>query len=111
METVLHSKTSVIDTESISEKIKATSAPIFPLPSSSEAAKLCVQISAPSYLHSLKKNEAPPFIRPVHESKPKLLIGTLVTENDCIEIIARATGDSLKIALGTVKYYHQNFSC
>ncbi|CAK1549582.1 unnamed protein product [Leptosia nina] len=99
METVMHSKTSTINTES-SEKIKAASAPIFLLPSTSEAAKLTIQISAPSYLHSLKENKAPPFRRPVHEAQPKLLIETLVTENDCIEIIAQATGESLKKALG-----------
>ncbi|CAG4972691.1 unnamed protein product [Colias eurytheme] len=99
METVQHSRSSTLDTGSESDKIKAASAPIIPAVTSGDT-KLTIQISAPSYLHSLKENEAPPFRKPEHEARPKLLIGTIVSESDVIEIIARANSDCLKNSLG-----------
>lgn len=48
------------------------------------------QISAPSYLCSLKENEAPPFKIPVKEPRHKLLAGTarIMTEQEAVEMIA-----------------------
>lgn len=100
METVLASQTSTLATSEEADKIKAASAPIYPAPSSSAEAKLTVQISAPSYLHSLKENEAPPFKKPEREARPKLLLGTIVSESDIIEIMALASEDSLQHTLG-----------
>ncbi|XP_045459241.1 uncharacterized protein LOC123669694 [Melitaea cinxia] len=63
------------------------------LPLTTSEKLLTVQISAPSYLHSLKENQAPPFKKPGKEEKPRLLIGTIVTENDVIEMIVADTDD------------------
>lgn len=73
---------------------KAKSAPIDTLPSDEQ---LKVQISAPSYFHSLKENQAPPFRKPEKERRPCLLLDNLVTENDVVEIVAAADDeDQLK---------------
>lgn len=63
------------------------------LPLTTSEKLLTVQISAPSYLYSLKENQAPPFKKPGKEEKPRLLIGTIVTENDVIEMILADTDD------------------
>lgn len=74
--------------------MKATSAPIYPLPKPEEA-QLKVQISAPSYLFSLKENETPPFVKPGREARPKLLIGTIMEEDDVVAMIAAADIDKI----------------
>ncbi|XP_045761636.1 uncharacterized protein LOC123864918 [Maniola jurtina] len=65
--------------------IKAASIPVIQVVS---GAPLKEQLSAPFYFHSLKENEAPPFRKPGKEAKPRLLIGTLITEDDVVEMIA-----------------------
>ncbi|XP_053605573.1 uncharacterized protein LOC128672447 [Plodia interpunctella] len=61
------------------------------------------QISAPSYFHSLKENDAPPFKYPEPEPIPKLLIGIgqLLSEADAIAMIAARDEDK---ALGLTKF-------
>lgn len=56
------------------------------------------QVSAPSYLNSLKDNDAPPFKKPGKEAKPKLLIGTFMNKDEAIEMInaAEENGDVKK---------------
>ncbi|XP_023942982.2 uncharacterized protein LOC112049357 [Bicyclus anynana] len=44
--------------------------------------------SAPFYFHSLKENEAPPFRKPGKEPILRLLIDTLIKEDDVIEMVA-----------------------
>ncbi|XP_050361695.1 uncharacterized protein LOC126780998 isoform X2 [Nymphalis io] len=83
------------ESESNILKFKVKSAPVELLSKSSEKI-LKEQLSAPSYLHSLRENLAPPFKRPVKEVKPCLLIGTIVTEADVIEIIAAENTDPNK---------------
>lgn len=92
MDTILDSKTSVMSTDSSkSVKDRAASAPvILTEPSVEEIQK---QISAPSYFYSLSENDAPPFIKPEKEPKPKLLIGTILNEQEVIAMIAAADGD------------------
>lgn len=70
----------------IVSNIKAASVPT--VQGNPSGAALKEQASAPSYFHSLKENEAPPFKRPGKEAKPRLLIGTLITEDDVVEIVA-----------------------
>ncbi|KAL4720845.1 hypothetical protein ACJJTC_016714 [Scirpophaga incertulas] len=70
---------------------RAASAPFLP-PSPGEG-QLKVQISAPSYLHSLKENDAPPFRTPGKEIRPKLLIGTIMDKDEAIDMIAAADTD------------------
>lgn len=85
---------------------KAKSAPIDTLPSDEQ---LKVQISAPSYFHSLKENQAPPFRKPEKERRPCLLLDNLVTENDVVEIVAAADDeDQLKKYLRNLNdlYYY-----
>ncbi|XP_034826651.1 uncharacterized protein [Maniola hyperantus] len=77
------SKTSV--SPEILCNIKGASVPIVQVVS---GAPLKEQVSAPCYLHSLAENEAPPFRKPGKEPKPQLLIGTLITEDDVLEMIA-----------------------
>lgn len=51
----------------------------------------------------LKENDAPPFKKPAKEARPKLLIGTIMTEDDAIEMIAAADAnkaEGLKVYLG-----------
>lgn len=72
---------------------KAKSAPIDTLPSEE---LLTVQISAPSYFHSLKENQAPPFRKPEKARRPCLLLDNLVTEEEVVVMVAAAvTEDSL----------------
>ncbi|CAH0726346.1 unnamed protein product, partial [Brenthis ino] len=81
------------------EQMKAKSAPIASLlKSSTEILK--TQISAPSYFHSLKENEAPPFRKPEKERIPHLLIGTIVTEEDVVEMIAAYSDYGLNKHIG-----------
>lgn len=70
----------------IVSNIKAASVPT--VHGNPSGAALKEQASAPSYFHSLKENEAPSFKRPGKEAKPRLLIGTLITEDDVVEIVA-----------------------
>ncbi|CAH2105077.1 unnamed protein product [Euphydryas editha] len=90
MKTVSDAKSSNDDTGSNIDQVVIKSASIgLPLTTSENLLK--VQISAPSYLHSLKENQAPPFKKPEKEEKPHLLIGTIVAENDVIEMILADT--------------------
>ncbi|XP_063839295.1 uncharacterized protein LOC135088375 [Ostrinia nubilalis] len=91
MEPTLDSKTSTESSKMDPVQIKAASAPIVPL--KSEETKLKVQLSAPSYLNSLRENDAPPFRRPGREARPRLLIGTIMNEEEAIEMIAAADSD------------------
>ncbi|KAL0848830.1 hypothetical protein ABMA28_013251 [Loxostege sticticalis] len=84
------SKTSTESSKIDPVRMKAASAPIVPLKSED---KLKVQISAPSYLNSLKENDAPPFVRPGREARPHLLIGTFMNEDEAIEMIAALDAD------------------
>lgn len=90
-------------------KIKAASAPIVPI--TSEAA-LKQQTSAPSYFHSLKENDAPPFLLPGLESYPMLMIREIFNEEDIVEMIANADADKehgLKKFLGIFAAYKYMF--
>lgn len=71
-------------------QIKAASAPIVPLKPDES---LKVQISAPSYLNSLRENDAPPFKKPEREPRPHLLLGTIMNEEEAIEMIAAHDAD------------------
>lgn len=93
METILDSKTSTGATSSTNQtlKAKAASAPAFP--KLSEEALLKTQLSAPSYLFSLRENNAPPFRKPENEPVPHLLIGTIMNEDEAVGMIAAAGAD------------------
>ncbi|XP_026737861.1 uncharacterized protein LOC113501067 [Trichoplusia ni] len=96
MDSLLDSSTSSVASEPSSEeavKIKAASAPVIPI--LSEDALIKTQISAPSYLHSLKENDAPPFKKPGVEPKPHLLIGSIMTEDDVVAMIAASDADTI----------------
>lgn len=96
MDSLLDSSTSSVASEPSSEeavKIKAASAPVIPI--LSEDALIKTQISAPSYLHSLKENDAPPFKKPGVEPKPHLLIGSIMTEDDVVAMIAASDADAI----------------
>lgn len=83
----------ITENKSNIEQMKAKSAPIASLlKSSTELLK--TQISAPSYFHSLKENEAPPFRKPEKERRPHLLIGTIITEEDVVDMIVAADSDN-----------------
>lgn len=53
------------------------------------------QISAPSYLLSLKVNEAPPFKKPEKETSPKLLLkaDAIMTDEEAVEMVAAFDSD------------------
>ncbi|CAK1603582.1 unnamed protein product [Parnassius mnemosyne] len=85
------SRTSEPSTDiSIKTYIKANSSPIVVNEALKYEEKLKTQKSAPSYFHSLKENEAPPFKRLQKDEKPHLLVGELVTEEDVVRMIAVA---------------------
>lgn len=115
METVLDSETSPGSTVSIDQaiEIKAASAPAIPgTPSDEKLIK--PQISAPSYLNSLRENDDPPFRKPDNEPKPCIIIGTIMREADAVAMIAAGEADKangLKKFLGklSVSYVHITF--
>ncbi|KAM3959109.1 uncharacterized protein ACR2FA_006789 [Aphomia sociella] len=92
MDTLLESKSSTQSSESPPIQIKAASDPIIHL--KVDQTRLKPQTSAPSYLQSLKENNAPPFIKPGREARPQLLIGTVMNETEAVEMIAAADADS-----------------
>ncbi|CAH0603527.1 unnamed protein product [Chrysodeixis includens] len=97
LDTILDSKSSSTVSESSEDegaKIKAASAPVIPI--ISEGALIKTQISAPSYLQSLKENDAPPFKKPGTEPKPHLLINTILTEDDIVAMIAAVDADKIQ---------------
>ncbi|OWR40703.1 hypothetical protein KGM_201871 [Danaus plexippus plexippus] len=94
LETKYDSKISVDTTSSNRIHIKSKSAPTTVLTKADEDG-LKHQTSAPSYLHSLKDNLAPPFLKPEKQAKPHLLLGTIVTEDDLVEIIAASDSDPI----------------
>lgn len=55
--------------------------------------KLKEQKSAPSYLHSLTENDAPSFRKPGKEPRPAVLTGTIITEEDVVNMIATHEAD------------------
>lgn len=55
--------------------------------------KLKEQKSAPSYLHSLTDNDAPSFRKPGKEPRPAILTGSIVTEEDVVNMIANHESD------------------
>ncbi|XP_046961937.1 uncharacterized protein LOC124531403 [Vanessa cardui] len=95
MKTVYNDKSNINESESNMIKLKVRSAPI-QLSSDPSEKLLKEHFSAPSYLQSLKENLAPPFKIPVKEEKPRLLIGTIVTEIDVIAMIAAENTDPSK---------------
>ncbi|RVE50354.1 hypothetical protein evm_005020 [Chilo suppressalis] len=100
MQTLLKSKSNSASSSESRAEIKAVSAPVIPL--NNEEVNVKVQISAPSYLHSLKENDAPPFKKPEKEAKPHLLMSTIMNEDEAVETIAAASadGEGLKRYLG-----------
>ncbi|XP_052757815.1 pre-mRNA-splicing factor CWC22 homolog [Galleria mellonella] len=99
MQTILDSKTNTKGSKGSNTAIKAASAPIVHL--KHEEVPVKPQISAPSYFHSLKENDAPPFVKPEQELRPKLLIGTVMSEVEAVEMISAADADRYK---GLQKY-------
>ncbi|XP_050685336.1 uncharacterized protein LOC126979820 [Leptidea sinapis] len=99
MNTASMSQSNSSVTQGSCNRIKAASAPVLP-PKIVSSTNLKEQISAPSYFHSLKENEAPPFEIPQRPNRPQILIGTIVTEKDIIGIISIALYDGLNKALG-----------
>jgi hypothetical protein len=91
METVLDSNTSPESSISQGIHIKAASVPVAALKPNEKMVK--VQISAPSYLNSLKENDAPPFKKPDRETRPRLLIGTIMNEEEVVEMVAATVDD------------------
>lgn len=73
----------------VSSKMVNAKAASFPAVPTDEG-KLTTQISAPSYLFSLKCSEAPPFRKPEKEARPKILVDTIMTESEAVEMIAAA---------------------
>lgn len=51
------------------------------------------QKSAPSYLNSLTENDAPSFRKPGKEPRPAILTGSIVTEEDVVNMIATHESD------------------
>ncbi|CAH2243942.1 jg24052 [Pararge aegeria aegeria] len=90
--------------------IKAVSVPIVQLQKPS-GATLKEQISAPSYFHSLKENEAPPFKKPGKEEKPRLLLDSLIEEDDVVKMIAALDKENdyigFKKQLGCTLYFNR----
>ncbi|CAG5048218.1 unnamed protein product, partial [Parnassius apollo] len=74
--------------------IKANSSPIIINETLECEEKLKTQKSAPSYFHSLRENEAPPFKRPEKDEKPHVMAGELVTEKDVVRMIAIADAET-----------------
>lgn len=85
-------------TEFVKVDAKAASAPIVPL---SPETKVKTKISAPSYLFSLKENDAPPFRKPGKEDRPHLVIGTIMNDEEAIAMIAACDEDPVN---GLIKF-------
>ncbi|KAJ8729725.1 hypothetical protein PYW08_001306 [Mythimna loreyi] len=110
METVLDSETSPGSESSADQaiKIKAASAPaggfvIIPETPSEEERVVKPQISAPSYLNSLRENDDPPFRKPPKEPRPCIITGTIMNETEAVAMIAAAEAggeNGLKSFLG-----------
>lgn len=90
MDNIDGSKTSHSDSLEVSQTMKAASAPICLSEVPNNETQLTTQVSAPSYLFSLKENESPPFKKPGKEAKPILLIGTIMNEQEAIQMVAAA---------------------
>ncbi|XP_050550676.1 uncharacterized protein LOC118273285 [Spodoptera frugiperda] len=92
---LFESKSSYITPPSAEDlkKMKALSAPEFPNSSDEDEASLKPQLSAPSYLHHLRENESPPFLKPQTEPRPHILVGTIMNEDEAVAMIAAADAD------------------
>lgn len=55
--------------------------------------KLKEKKSAPSYLNSLADNDGPSFRKPGKEPRPAILTGSIVTEEDVVNMIAAHESD------------------
>ncbi|XP_037866446.1 uncharacterized protein LOC119628424 [Bombyx mori] len=84
---MLDSKSNSGSVSSAALRDKAASDPSC-APQNVTEAQIKPQISAPSYFYSLKENEALPFKRPEKEPRPKLLLNSVVNENDVVAMIA-----------------------
>ncbi|XP_063358747.1 uncharacterized protein LOC134648195 [Cydia amplana] len=72
----------------VSAGIMATSAPL--IRDKVSEVRVKQQVSAPSYFVSLSGNAAPPFRSPGKEARPRILIGTIMSERDAVEMVAAA---------------------
>ncbi|XP_063375819.1 uncharacterized protein LOC134663385 [Cydia fagiglandana] len=102
METLLGAvgpDTSPVSESSVSAGIMASSAPLIRVQVLSEV-RVKQQESAPSYFESLSRSAAPPFRRPGKEMRPRIMLGTIMTEREAIEMVM-ATADA---PLGLWKY-------
>ncbi|XP_059047657.1 uncharacterized protein LOC131843077 [Achroia grisella] len=99
METLLDYQKSALISGISKIHIKAASTPIINLKDGE--APLKPHTSAPSYFQSLKENDAPPFVKPGREARPQLLINTVMSEAEAVEMIAAADADRYK---GLKKY-------
>lgn len=101
METVLDSQTSQGTVSSADQtiKIKAASAPpgglaVIPKPETPSEDKLIKpQISAPSYLNSLRVDNDPPFGKPLNEPRPCIITGTIMNEAEAVAMIEAHEAD------------------
>lgn len=89
---MLDSKSNSGSVSSAALRDKAASDPSC-APQNVTEAQIKPQISAPSYFYSLKENEALPFKRPEKEPRPKLLLNSVVNENDVVAMIAAHDAD------------------
>ncbi|XP_047987454.1 uncharacterized protein LOC125227237 isoform X1 [Leguminivora glycinivorella] len=89
--------------EMVAEYMMAASAPLIPAKVSSEV-RVKQQVSAPSYFASLSENAAPPFRTPGKKTQPRILIGSIMSEREAVEMVAAAgAGD---VPLGLWRYIY-----
>lgn len=85
------------------EHIASKSAPIKTL---SDMIIIKKQVSAPSYLFSLRENQAPPFRKAGKQPRPMVLVGAILSDDDIWAMISAtaARGEAeLKSYLGRYK--------
>ncbi|XP_011549896.3 uncharacterized protein LOC105381794 isoform X1 [Plutella xylostella] len=82
------------------EHIASKSAPIKTL---SDVIIIKKQVSAPSYLFSLRENQAPPFRKAGKQPRPMVLVGAILSDDDIFTMISAAKGEAeLKSYLGNL---------
>ncbi|KAJ8726042.1 hypothetical protein PYW07_000740 [Mythimna separata] len=77
-------------------KLKAASAPVnfMVIPETpSEEVVIKPQLSAPSYLNSLRENDEPPFRKPPKEPRPCIITRTIMNEAEAVAMIAALETD------------------
>ncbi|XP_022821092.1 uncharacterized protein LOC111352709 [Spodoptera litura] len=96
MNSTFESKSSYIAPSMPEElKMRAASAPDLPNSSDEDEDEVSLkpQLSAPSYFHHFRENESPPFLKPQLEPRPRILVGTIMNEEEAVAMVAAADAD------------------